>query len=83
MIWKQSAFLKTRQQLLGQRDRLTHFWIPVVNPGVASSSGRCWEGGGGRGGARAGADTRGLRLQRGGEGDELLARRLAVDAALA
>lgn len=44
-----------------------------------------WEGGGGggRGGARAGADTRGLRLQRGGEGDELLARRLAVDAALA
>lgn len=78
LIWKRSAFLETRQQLL------THFWVLTVNPSVASSSGRrCCCLGRRRRRWWAGRSWHQKVEIVAGRGAELLARRPVVDTALA
>lgn len=76
-------FLETRPQQWGQRDSLTHFWMPGANTmshTAQASVVALWKGGGG---GRGGGNTGWLKLWQGREDAELLARRLAVDTALA
>lgn len=68
---------------VGARDLLTHFWVPGVNPRVASSLGsRCRSPGRRR--RRCTGRSWHWRVEiAAGRGTELLARRPVVDAALA
>lgn len=66
----------------GARDLLTHFWVPGVNPCVASSSGRRCHSLGRRRRCAGRSWHRRVEITA-RRSAELLARRLVVDTALA